>query len=124
MKMTKTILAMAAAMAATVGYAGDSAPFRLDTMEETRVARAEEVITYSTEWDNAGKVIVAVDGETLKEASAPASGDVTWNARNASAARRTRLHGSAPSLAGRETATSSAAGCRGIPTRSRAYAST
>ena len=32
MKMTKSILTMAAAMVAMVGYAGDSAPFRLDTV--------------------------------------------------------------------------------------------
>ena len=82
--LIKSIIAIAAALAVTVGYAGDSAPFRLDTMEGTRVARETENIAYSTEWDNGGKVIVAVDGVTLKEASAPASGDVTWNARNAS----------------------------------------
>ena len=92
MKLIRSIIAMAAALATAVGYAGDSAPFRLDTTEGTRVARAEEVITYSTEWDNAGKVIVAVDGVTLKEASAPVSGDVTWNARNASAGNHTLTH--------------------------------
>jgi len=68
---------MVAALAAIIVNAGDSAPFRLDTTEETRIARAEEVISYSTEWDNAGKVIVAVDGVALKEVVAPASGDVT-----------------------------------------------
>ena len=83
MKLIKSIITMAAALAATVGYAGDSAPFRLDTMEGTRIAKAVETIAYSTEWDNAGKVIVAVDGVTLKEASAPASGDVIWTVTNA-----------------------------------------
>ncbi len=32
MKLIKSIIAMAAALAATVGYAGDSSPFRLDTV--------------------------------------------------------------------------------------------
>ncbi len=92
MKLIKTIITMVSAMAVTVGYAGDSAPFRLDTIEGTRVARAEEVITYSTDWDNGGKVIVALDGVTLKEASAPAVGDVTWNAKNASFGNHTFTH--------------------------------
>ena len=92
MKLIKSIIAIMAALGATVGYAGDSAPFRLDTMEGTRVARAEEVITYSTEWDNAGKVIVAVDGVTLKEASAPASGDVTLNVAQAGLGNHTLTH--------------------------------
>ena len=92
MKMIKSIITITTALAATIGHAGDSAPFRIDTMEGVRIARAEEVITYSTEWDNAGKVIVAVDGMTLKEAVAPASGDVIWNARNASAGNHTLTH--------------------------------
>ena len=90
--LIKSIIAIAAALAVTVGYAGDSAPFRLDTMEGTRVARETENIAYSTEWDNGGKVVVAIDGVTLKEASAPASGDVTWNARNASLGNHTFTH--------------------------------
>ena len=93
MKLIRSIIAMAAtALAVMVGYAGDSAPFRLDTMEGNRIARETEKIAYSTEWDNGGKVIVAVDGVTLKEASAPASGDVTWNARNASLGNHTFTH--------------------------------
>ena len=92
MKMIKSIITITTALAATIGYAGDSAPFPIDTMEGVRIARAEEVITYSTEWDNAGKVIVAVDGMTLKEAIAPASGDVIWNARNARAGNHTLTH--------------------------------
>ena len=92
MKLIKTIITMVAAMAATVGYAGDSAPFRLDTMEGTRVARETETIAYSTEWDNGEKVVIAVDGVTLKEASAPASGDVAWDAKNASAGNHTLTH--------------------------------
>ena len=90
--LIKSIIVIVAALAAAVGYAGDSAPFRLDTMEGTRVARETENIAYSTEWDNGRKVIVAVDGVTLKEASAPASGDVTWNARNVSLGNHTFTH--------------------------------
>ena len=92
MKLIKSIVMTMAAMAAMVGYAGDSAPFRLDTMEGTRVARTVETIAYSTEWDNGGKVIVSVDDVTLKEVSAPATGDVTWNARNASVGNHKLTH--------------------------------
>ena len=92
MKLIKSIIAIAAVIAATVGYAGDSAPFRLDTKEGTRAARETETIAYSTEWDNGGKVIVAVDGVTLKEVVAPTSGNVTWNARNASVGNHTLTH--------------------------------
>ena len=92
MKWIKSIIVMVAAMAAVVGYAGDSAPFRLETTEGTRVARETETIAYSTEWDNGGKVLVAVDGVTLKEVVAPASGDVTWSARNASVGKHTLTH--------------------------------
>ena len=89
MKIRNTIIAMTAALAALFVHAGDSAPFRLDTMEGTRVAREKETIAYSTDWDDCGKVIVAVDGVTLKEVYAPASGEVVWNAMNASVGNHT-----------------------------------
>ena len=80
MKLTKSIIAMVAAVAAMVGNAGESATFRLDTMDGTRIAHASETIAYSTEWNNGNTVSVAVDGVVIKEANAPASGDVIWNA--------------------------------------------
>ena len=95
MRMTKTILTMAATVAITFGSVGDSAPFLLDTFGRTRVARVAqevELIAYSTAWDDGTAVSVAVDGVTLKEASAPASGDVVWNAANAGADVHTLTH--------------------------------
>ena len=83
MNMTKTMVAMAAALAVTVVQAGDSAPFLLDTADGTRIAQEVETIAYSTAWNNGDTVRVAADGVTLKEAVAPASGDVAWNAANA-----------------------------------------
>jgi len=97
MKLIKTIITMAAALAATVGYAGDSAPFRLDTVGAATgthiVAETETLaLSYSTEWDNGDKVRVAVDGVTLKEAVAPASGDVAWNVAQAGLGNHTLTH--------------------------------
>ena len=83
MSITKTIIAVAAAVAVTVVQAGDSAPFLLDTAEGTRIAQEVETIAYSTAWNNGDTVLVTADGVTLKEAVAPASGDVAWSAANA-----------------------------------------
>ena len=92
MRVTKTILTMAATVAIVFGSAGDSAPFLLDTCDGTRVAQVVEPIAYSTAWDDGTAVSVAVDGVTLKEASVPASGDVVWNAENAGAGSHTLTH--------------------------------
>ncbi len=92
MRMTKTILAMAATVAIAFGSAGDTAPFLLDTFGGTRVAREVETITFSTVWDDSERVCVAVDGVTLKGATAPASGEVVWNAANAGAGSHTLTH--------------------------------
>ena len=92
MRITKIVLALVLVSVAVTGRTGDSAPFRLDTIEGTRVARAIETISYSTEWDNVGKVLVAVDGVTLKEASAPASGDVVWNVAKVGGGYHTITH--------------------------------
>ncbi len=53
-------VAMAAALAPTIGYAGDSAPFRLDTIKEPRIAREVESITYSPDWNSADSCSVTV----------------------------------------------------------------
>jgi len=92
MKLIRSIIAMVAAFAATVGFAGDSAPFRLDTIEGTRTPRWSETIAYSTEWQNGDRVCVAVDGVTLKEVVAPASGDVVWNIVGTSWGSHTLTH--------------------------------
>ena len=92
MRMTKTIVTMTVALAAMVACARNSAPFLLDTFDGTRVAQEVETIAYSTAWDDGTAVSVAVDGVTLKEASAPASGDVVWNAANAGAGSHTLTH--------------------------------
>ena len=107
MRMTKTIIAMTAALAVTVAYAGDSAPFLLDMPYGTRVAQDVESIAYSTAWDNGTSVRVAVDGVTLKEAAAPASGNVAWNAAKAGKGLHTLTHTTyANGVAGKvETAT-------------------
>ena len=94
MKLMKSIIAMVVAVAAMIGNAGESAEFRLDTMDGTRIARAVETIAYSTEWNNGNAASVAVDGVAIKEANAPASGDVVWNAAQAGAGMHTLTHAS------------------------------
>ncbi len=80
-KAKRTGMALAAAWLAAVAgaWAGDSAPFWLDTREGLRFARPVEPITYSTEWDGGESVRVSVDGRALAEADAPATGEVPWN---------------------------------------------
>ena len=63
--MKQTIIAVAAALAAMTGWAGESAEFRLDTMDGPRTARAVETIAYSTAWNGGSTVSVAVDGVLL-----------------------------------------------------------
>ena len=92
MKTIRAKVMAFAALAATVGYAGESAEFRLDTMDGTRVARAVETIAYSTAWNNGDSVSVALDGVAVKEANAPASGDVVWNAAQATPGTHTLTH--------------------------------
>lgn len=91
-RMSKWVVAVAAALAATVGHAGDSAPFALDTRTGTRVARETEPIAYSTEWSQGANVQVSVDGVLLKTAAAPASGTVVWNAAEAGPGVHTLTH--------------------------------
>ena len=51
MKMARTILTMAAALAAMIGYAGDSAPFRLDTVTtSTSPAVGSLLISWDASW--------------------------------------------------------------------------
>ena len=92
MKTIRTTVMAFAALAAMTGWAGESAEFRLDTMDGTRTARAVETIAYSTAWNNGDSVSVAVDGVAVKEANAPASGDVVWNAAQATPGMHTLTH--------------------------------
>ena len=64
MKMTKTILTMAAAMAMTIGHAGDSAPFRLDT--STSPVGDSISISWDASWigGNANATVVIRDNGT------------------------------------------------------------
>ncbi|MBQ2624458.1 MAG: hypothetical protein IJG18_05110, partial [Kiritimatiellae bacterium] len=68
MKTIKTTVMALAVFAAMVGRAGESAEFRLDTMDGPRTARAVETIAYSTVWNNGDSVSVALDGVAVKEA--------------------------------------------------------
>lgn len=92
MKTIKTAVMALAALVAMAGWAGESAEFRLDTMDGTRTARAVETISYSTAWNGGGTVSVAVDGVAIKEANAPATGDVVWNAAQAKPGAHTLTH--------------------------------
>ena len=76
----------------SVPRAGESAPFCLDTDEGLRIARATEPIAYSTEWDGCASVRIAVDGVSLMEAAAPATGDVLWNAAQAGEGSHTLMY--------------------------------
>lgn len=92
MKTIRTTVMAFAALAVMVGRAGESAEFRLDTMDGPRTARAVETIAYSTAWNNGDSVSVALDGVAVKEANAPASGDVVWNAAQATPGTHTLTH--------------------------------
>ena len=92
MKTIRTTVMAFAALAAMIGRAGESAEFRLDTMDGPRTARAVETIAYSTAWNNGDSVSVALDGVAVKEANAPASGDVVWNAAQATPGTHTLTH--------------------------------
>jgi hypothetical protein len=92
MKTIRTTVMALAALAAMTGWAGESAEFRLDTMDGTRTARSVETIAYSTAWNGGGTVTVAVDGAAIKEANAPATGDVVWNAAQATPGTHTLTH--------------------------------
>ena len=72
--------------------ADDSAPFFLNTAKGTRIAKKTELISYSTEWDKGSSVRVTADGAILKEAVAPASGDVAWDGAKASKGLHTLTH--------------------------------
>ena len=67
MKTIKTTVMALAVLAAMCGRAGESAEFRLDTMDGPRTARAVETIAYSTAWNNGDSVSVALDGVAVKE---------------------------------------------------------
>ena len=92
MKKIKTILALILAFAILDVFADDSAPFFLNTAKGTRIAKKRELISYSTEWDKGSSVRVTADGTTLKEAVAPASGDVAWDGAKASLGLHTLTH--------------------------------
>ena len=92
MKKIKTILALILAFATLGVIADDSAPFSLNTAKGTRIAKKRELISYSTEWDRGSSVRVTADGTTLKEADAPASGDVVWDGAKASLGLHTLTH--------------------------------
>ncbi len=65
MKMARTILTMAAVLAATVGYAGDSSPFRLDT--STSPVGDSISISWDASWigGNANATVVIEDNGTI-----------------------------------------------------------
>lgn len=92
MNMTKMMTVMAVALAAMAGQAGESSEFRLDTRDGARMARVVETIAYSTAWNNGGAVTVAVDSVTIKKTDTPASGDVIWNAAQATPGTHTLTH--------------------------------
>ena len=92
MKKIKTIIALMVALTTLGVIADDSAPFFLNTAKGTRIAKKTELISYSTEWDKGSSVRVTADGATLKEAVAPASGDVAWDGAKASKGLHTLTH--------------------------------
>ena len=59
---TMNAVMIAAALAAAAGYAGDSAPFLLDTAEGTRIAHEVEPIAYSPHWNGAASCTVDLGG--------------------------------------------------------------
>ena len=63
MKLAETLIATTA-LATTVGFAGDSAPFLLDTADGTRIATEGEAIpvAYSPRWGNAASCTIDLGG--------------------------------------------------------------
>ena len=78
MKLTKSIVAMAVS-AAMSGYAGDSAPFRLDTRTGVRESGGVETFVYSSLWDGdaESKVVIAQNGTNVFEKAG--EGEWKWN---------------------------------------------
>ena len=70
MKMKKTVLAMTAAVAATVGFAGDSAPFLLDTVTTSTSSAVDSLaISWDASWiggDAGATVVIADNGTEVK----------------------------------------------------------
>lgn len=67
MKLVKSIIALAAAFAAMVGFAGDSAPFRLDTVTpSTSPAVTSLAVSWDASWigGNANATVVIADNGT------------------------------------------------------------
>ena len=91
MRLIQLVVAKVAALTAIAGYAGESAIFRLDTMDGPRTARASEQIAYSTVWSGGETVSVAVDGIVIKTVASGA-GNVVWNAALAAPGIHTLTH--------------------------------
>ena len=73
----KKLSLMLAVFAATVGFAGDSAPFLLDTAEGTRIATEGEAIpiAYSPRWGNAASCTVTTAGAPSLRTD---EGEIIW----------------------------------------------
>lgn len=72
MKLIKSIIGMVAALAATVGYAGDSAPFRLDTRDDNLAHLNLITLTWDASWiggDASAIVWIEDNGEEIKRAT-------------------------------------------------------
>ena len=77
MKISKAIIVMVAAMAATVGNAGDSAPFRLDTRTSPLVDSLP--VSWNAEWiggDTNATVVISDNGTELRRATG--AGEFTY----------------------------------------------
>ncbi len=86
MKLIKTIITMVSAMAATVGYAGDSAPFRLDTCDDNIAHIKPFTMTWDASWIGGrsdATVVISDNGNEIKRTTgagtfsyAPSSGGI------------------------------------------------
>ena len=81
--MNTRILAAVAALAMATGSASAlTGHFSLDTWtESTHFAEDVEMLSYSTDWNDASYVRILVDGSPVFATNAPASGVYAWSPR-------------------------------------------
>lgn len=80
MKIIREFIALTAVFLGMTTWAGDSAPFLLDTIEPLVEAGEEVLFSYNSSWiggDPSAEVVISVDGEEVKRATG--EGDFAWS---------------------------------------------
>ena len=80
MKIDKLIIVLAVMLSGMAGWAGDSAPFLLDTIEPFVEAGEEVLFSYNSSWIggySSAEVVIAADGTEIK--STTGEGEFAWS---------------------------------------------